>query len=57
VNPVVALILGVIFLSETPGVGALGGLVLILLGSWVSAAQPRAAAAVGDETLVARGDA
>ncbi len=41
VNPVVALILGVIFLSEAPGVGSLGGLVLILLGSWASAAKPK----------------
>ena len=36
VNPVIALFLGVIFLSESPGAGALVGLVLILAGSWLS---------------------
>jgi drug/metabolite transporter (DMT)-like permease len=33
INPIVALVLGVIFLSETPGLGAIAGLVLILAGS------------------------
>ena len=41
VNPVVALILGVIFLSERPGVGSLGGLILILGGSWLATARGR----------------
>jgi drug/metabolite transporter (DMT)-like permease len=36
VNPVIALLLGVIFLSESPGAGSIAGLVLILAGSWLS---------------------
>jgi drug/metabolite transporter (DMT)-like permease len=36
VNPVVALALGVVVLGESPGVGAIAGLVLILAGSWLS---------------------
>lgn len=36
INPVVALVLGVTLLGERPGPGALVGLVLILLGSWLS---------------------
>jgi drug/metabolite transporter (DMT)-like permease len=36
VNPVVALGLGVVVLDETPGLGAIVGLVLILAGSWLS---------------------
>jgi len=36
VNPVVALILGVALLGEHPGLGAVGGLVLILAGCWLS---------------------
>ncbi len=36
INPVIALALGVVFLDESPGVGALGGLVLILAGSYLS---------------------
>jgi drug/metabolite transporter (DMT)-like permease len=36
VNPVVAVILGVIILSERPGTGAVAGLLLILAGSWLS---------------------
>ena len=36
VNPVIALALGVALLGEQPGAGALAGLVLILLGSWLS---------------------
>jgi drug/metabolite transporter (DMT)-like permease len=36
VNPVVAVALGVIFLGERPGPGALGGLALILAGSWLA---------------------
>jgi drug/metabolite transporter (DMT)-like permease len=36
VNPVIALGLGVVFLGESPGAGALGGLALILVGSWLS---------------------
>jgi drug/metabolite transporter (DMT)-like permease len=43
INPVIALALGVVFLSEEPGAGALVGLALILVGSWLStrAAPPR----------------
>jgi drug/metabolite transporter (DMT)-like permease len=36
VNPVVALALGVVVLDETPGLGAIAGLLLILAGSWLS---------------------
>ncbi len=36
VNPVVALILGVALLGEHPGPGSIGGLVLILVGCWLS---------------------
>lgn len=36
VNPVVAVILGVILLGEHPGAGAVAGLLLILAGSWLS---------------------
>jgi drug/metabolite transporter (DMT)-like permease len=36
VNPVVALALGIVVLDETPGVGAILGLLLILAGSWLS---------------------
>jgi drug/metabolite transporter (DMT)-like permease len=36
VNPLVAVVLGVTLLGERPGPGALGGLVLILAGSWLS---------------------
>jgi drug/metabolite transporter (DMT)-like permease len=36
VNPVIALALGVVLLSEKPGTGAILGLFLILAGSWLS---------------------
>jgi drug/metabolite transporter (DMT)-like permease len=36
INPVVAVILGVLLLSEHPGASAIGGLVLILAGSWLA---------------------
>jgi drug/metabolite transporter (DMT)-like permease len=36
VNPVIALGLGIAFLGESPGAGSLVGLVLILIGSWIS---------------------
>jgi drug/metabolite transporter (DMT)-like permease len=36
VNPVIAVGLGVIFLGESPGAGAVAGLLLILAGSWLS---------------------
>jgi drug/metabolite transporter (DMT)-like permease len=36
VNPVIALALGIAFLGESPGTGALIGLALILVGSWLS---------------------
>jgi drug/metabolite transporter (DMT)-like permease len=36
INPLVAVILGVTLLGERPGPSALGGLVLILAGSWLS---------------------
>jgi len=36
VNPIIAVALGVSFLGERPGAGALAGLLLILAGSWLS---------------------
>jgi drug/metabolite transporter (DMT)-like permease len=36
INPVIALALGIAFLGESPGAGSLVGLVLILIGSWIS---------------------
>jgi drug/metabolite transporter (DMT)-like permease len=36
INPVVAVALGVIVLGESPGAGAIAGLLLILAGSWLS---------------------
>ncbi|HEY0276631.1 MAG TPA: DMT family transporter [Solirubrobacterales bacterium] len=36
INPVIALGLGIVFLGESPGAGSLIGLVLILVGSWIS---------------------
>jgi drug/metabolite transporter (DMT)-like permease len=42
VNPVIALALGVAFLGEEPGAGALVGLALILVGSWLATVAPRA---------------
>jgi drug/metabolite transporter (DMT)-like permease len=36
VNPVVAVALGMAFLGERPGAGAVGGLALILAGSWLA---------------------
>jgi drug/metabolite transporter (DMT)-like permease len=41
VNPVIALALGVVFLSEEPGVGSLVGLALILVGSWFATTGPQ----------------
>jgi drug/metabolite transporter (DMT)-like permease len=41
INPVIALALGVLFLSEEPGAGTLVGLALILAGSWLATAGPR----------------
>jgi drug/metabolite transporter (DMT)-like permease len=41
INPVIALALGVVFLSEEPGAGSLAGLALILVGSWLSTTGPR----------------
>lgn len=43
INPVVALAVGIVFLDEQPGVGALLGLALILVGSWLSTMSPSAA--------------
>jgi drug/metabolite transporter (DMT)-like permease len=41
INPVIALALGVVFLAEEPGAGALAGLALILVGSWLATAGPQ----------------
>lgn len=35
-NPVVAVTLGVVVLGESPGAGAIAGLLLILAGSWLA---------------------
>jgi drug/metabolite transporter (DMT)-like permease len=44
INPVIALALGIVFLSEEPGAGTLVGLALILVGSWLATAGPKPAA-------------
>ncbi|MGV1049270.1 MAG: DMT family transporter [Solirubrobacterales bacterium] len=36
INPVIAVALGIVFLGESPGPGAIAGLVLILAGSWLA---------------------
>ena len=36
INPVIAVALGVIVLGESPGAGAIAGLLLILAGSWLA---------------------
>jgi drug/metabolite transporter (DMT)-like permease len=36
INPVVAVALGVVVLGESPGTGAIAGLLLILAGSWLA---------------------
>lgn len=41
INPLVALVLGVLLLGERPGSGAIAGLVLILAGSWLSTGGAR----------------
>jgi drug/metabolite transporter (DMT)-like permease len=43
VNPVIALILGVAFLSERPGIGSIIGLILILAGSRASTLRSKSA--------------
>jgi drug/metabolite transporter (DMT)-like permease len=55
VNPVVAVALGVVFLGERPGPGALGGLALILAGSWLattSSGRPDEDTVAGPEPAV-----
>jgi drug/metabolite transporter (DMT)-like permease len=56
VNPVVALALGIVFLDERPGLGALLGLALILVGSWLST-RTDAPAADGTNSPAGDGDA
>ncbi|HET9119577.1 MAG TPA: EamA family transporter, partial [Solirubrobacterales bacterium] len=36
INPVIAVALGVLVLGESPGAGAIAGLLLILAGSWLA---------------------
>ncbi len=50
VNPVVAVALGFVFLGEEPGLGALAGLVLILLGSWLATGGSRPIVRAGTRT-------
>jgi drug/metabolite transporter (DMT)-like permease len=52
VNPIVALALGVVFLDERPGTGALLGLALILAGSWLSTTAPPPEASPDDAVPV-----
>jgi drug/metabolite transporter (DMT)-like permease len=49
VNPVVAVVLGMAILGERLGAGAIAGLVLILVGSWLSTRRGPAVAAQGAE--------
>jgi drug/metabolite transporter (DMT)-like permease len=42
VNPVVAVVLGMVILHERPGIGSVGGLLLILAGSWLATAPSAA---------------
>jgi drug/metabolite transporter (DMT)-like permease len=56
VNPVIAVALGVIFLGEEPGAGALVGLAAILAGSWLATrggppAEPEPAAVAGRDPV------
>lgn len=48
VNPLVAVILGVLLLGEHPGATAIGGLVLILAGSWLATRPGRTRDAAED---------
>ncbi|MGC9220368.1 MAG: DMT family transporter [Solirubrobacteraceae bacterium] len=51
INPVIALVLGVIFLDESPGLGSVAGLALILAGSWAATQRrtaPQAPSPLGD---------
>ncbi len=41
VNPAVAVLLGVLVLHESMGVAAVAGLLLVVLGSWLSTGGPR----------------
>lgn len=43
VNPLVAVALGMVFLDERPGAGAILGLAMILAGSWLATRPPRVA--------------
>jgi drug/metabolite transporter (DMT)-like permease len=49
INPVIALALGVVFLGEEPGAGALVGLALILVGSYLATVGPRPTADPGPQ--------
>ena len=53
VNPVIALILGVALLGEHPGPGSIGGLILILVGCWLST---RSSARASPQPPVARAE-
>jgi drug/metabolite transporter (DMT)-like permease len=52
VNPVVAVALGMAFLDERPGVGAVLGLAMILGGSWLATRPPAAGPDVDAEVAV-----
>lgn len=51
VNPLVAVLLGVLLLGEHPGATAIGGLVLILAGSWLATRPGRRSAARGEAVV------
>jgi drug/metabolite transporter (DMT)-like permease len=54
INPVIALALGIVFLGESPGPGSLIGLVLILIGSWISTRASSQSARGSTQTSRAR---
>lgn len=57
INPVVAVLLGVLVLDEHLSLGALGGLVLILVGSWLSTVRSGPQSAPADPSPQAAGPA
>lgn len=54
VNPVIAVALGVVFLGEEPGAGAIAGLAAILAGSWL-ATRGEPAAEIEPDTVASGG--
>jgi len=50
INPAIAAVLGVALLHESLSVTAIAGLLLIILGSWLSTGGPRSPQAVAADT-------